>query len=100
MARAWWDLSGMRSWRPFCCGFPGLIRSIAMPRRSHQTANLERLKRALGLAKGTPLSDRMAAGSPNSLKARSKTVKARSDRRVRGPAPRPRGGRVQEDFAE
>ena len=23
----------MRSWRPFCCGRPGLMRSIAMPRR-------------------------------------------------------------------
>ena len=31
----------MRSWRPFCCGLPGLVRSIAMPSRSHQTASLE-----------------------------------------------------------
>src|ERR1700730_6468408 len=27
----------MRSWRPFCCGLPGLMRSIAMPSLSHQT---------------------------------------------------------------
>ena len=50
----------MRSWRPFCCGWPGLMRSMAMPSRSHQTESLERLNRALGLAKGTPLSERMA----------------------------------------
>ena len=59
----------MRSCRPFCCGWPGLIRSISMPSLSHQTESLERLKRALGLAKGTPLSVRMALGRPNSLKA-------------------------------
>src|ERR1700676_5223030 len=35
----------MRSWRPFCCGWPGLMRSMAMPRRSHHTESLERLKR-------------------------------------------------------
>jgi hypothetical protein len=44
----------MRSCRPFCCGLPGLMRSISMPRRSHHTDSLDRLKRALGLAKGTP----------------------------------------------
>ena len=33
----------MRSWRPFCCGRPGLMRSIAMPSLSHQTESLERL---------------------------------------------------------
>jgi hypothetical protein len=27
----------MRSCRPFCCGWPGLMRSMAMPRRSHHT---------------------------------------------------------------
>jgi hypothetical protein len=40
------------------------MRSMAMPRRSHQTASLERLRRALGLAKGTPLSERIAKGNP------------------------------------
>jgi hypothetical protein len=29
----------MRSWRPFCCGWPGLMRSMAMPRRSHLLAD-------------------------------------------------------------
>ena len=56
----------MRSCRPFCCGWPGLMRSIAMPSRSHQTESFERLNRALGLAKGTPLSERMASGKPRS----------------------------------
>src|ERR1700685_1296061 len=51
----------MRSWRPFCCGWPGLMRSIAMPSLSHQTASLERLKRPFGLANGTPLSGGQAA---------------------------------------
>src|SRR6187200_439893 len=54
----------MRSWRPFCCGWPGLMRSMAMPSLSHQTESLERLNRALGLAKGTPLSERIACGRP------------------------------------
>jgi hypothetical protein len=31
----------MRSWRPFCYGWPGLIRSIAMPSRSHQTESFQ-----------------------------------------------------------
>ena len=54
----------MRSWRPFCCGWPGLMRSIAMPRRSHQTESFERLNKALGLAKGTPLSGADGARQP------------------------------------
>ena len=70
----------MRSWRPFCCGWPGLMRSMAMPSRSHQTESLERLKRPLGLAKGTPLSERMAAGRPRSRKSCSKAVMAGSSR--------------------
>ena len=40
------------AWRPFCRGWPGLMRSIAMPRRSHQTESLKRLNKALGLAEG------------------------------------------------
>jgi hypothetical protein len=35
------------------------MRSMAMPSLSHQTESFERLNRALGLAKGTPLSERM-----------------------------------------
>src|ERR1700722_16434506 len=27
----------IRSWRPFCCGQPGLMRSISIPSLSHQT---------------------------------------------------------------
>ena len=46
----------MRSWRPFCCGWPGLMRSMAMPSLRH-TESFERLNNALGLAKGTPLAD-------------------------------------------
>ena len=42
----------MRSWRPFCCGFPGLIRSIAMPRRRHQTASLEKIEEGVGAGEG------------------------------------------------
>ena len=69
-----------RSWRPFCCGWPGLMRSIAMPSRNHPTDSLERWNRALGLAKGTPLSDRRAPGRPRSRKSCSKAVMAVSSR--------------------
>jgi hypothetical protein len=51
-----------------------------MPSLSHQTASFERLNKALGLAKGTPLSERMASGSPRSRNSRSKAVKARFSR--------------------
>jgi len=71
----------MRSWRPFCCGWPGLMRSIAMPRRSHQTASLESLNKAFGLAKGTPLPERMASGKTSlaeePIKGRDSRVFAR-----------------------
>src|SRR5215469_9286951 len=70
----------MRSRRPFCCGWPGLMRSMAMPRRSHQTESLERLNRAFGLANGTPLSERIACGRPRSRKSCSKAVKAGASR--------------------
>ena len=50
------------SWRPFCWGRPGLIRSILMPRRNHQMDRRLRPNRAWGLANGMPLSVRMAAG--------------------------------------
>ena len=32
----------MRSWRPFCCGLPGLMRSIMIPSLSQKTDSLER----------------------------------------------------------
>jgi hypothetical protein len=50
------------------------MRSMAMPSRSHQTESFERLNKALGLAKGTPLSERMASGKPRSRNSRSKAV--------------------------
>ena len=46
----------MRSCRPFCCGLPGLMRSMSIPSRSHHTESLVRPKRELALAKGAPLS--------------------------------------------
>jgi hypothetical protein len=45
-----------------------------------EVASFERPNRALGEAKGVPLSVRMAAGSPKSLKVLSKTEKTNSDR--------------------
>jgi hypothetical protein len=56
------------------------MRSIPMPSRSHQTASFERLNSALGLANGTPLSDRMAEGRPRSRNSCSKAVIAVSSR--------------------
>ena len=41
---------------------------------SHQSESFERLNKALVLAKGTPLSERMASGKPRSRKSRSKAV--------------------------
>lgn len=64
----------MRSWRPFCCGLPGLIRSMSMPSLSHHTDNRERLNSALGLAKGTPLSVLIARGKPNSALEHGESV--------------------------
>jgi len=40
------------------------MRSIEIPRRSHHTDSLLKPKKALVLAKGTPLSLRMARGRP------------------------------------
>ena len=40
------------SWWPFCSGCPGLMRSRRMPRRSHQTENLLKPKKAPPLAQG------------------------------------------------
>jgi len=58
----------MRAWCPFCCGWPGWMRSLAMPSRSHQTDTLERLY--------GPLSERMAAGRPRSRNSCRKASKA------------------------
>ena len=69
----------MRSWHPFCWGLTGCMRSRRMPRRSHQTASRDRPNNAQAAANGVPLSVRMAAGRPKSLKVRSKTEKANFD---------------------
>jgi hypothetical protein len=66
----------MRSWRPFCRGLPGLMRSMLIPSLNHHTESLLKPKKALELAKGIPLSVRIASGKPKSLKARSKRLKA------------------------
>ena len=42
----------MRSWRPFCCGLPGLMRSMPIPSRNHHTESLERPKKALAAGEG------------------------------------------------
>src|SRR5688500_11147578 len=52
------------------------MRSMAIPRRSHQTGSFERLTRELGLAKGAPLSERMALGKPRSTNSRWKGANA------------------------
>ena len=57
-----------------------MMRSIAMPSLSHHTDSLDKPNRALPEAKGAPLSVRMAAGRPNSLKTRSNRAKAKSER--------------------
>ena len=62
----------MRSWRPFCWGDAGSMRSGRMPSLIHQTESLERRPKAME-AKGVPLSVRMRSGIPNSWKRRVKT---------------------------
>jgi hypothetical protein len=42
------------------------MRSMVIPRRSHQTESLERPKNAVRELKGMPLSVRMALGRPKS----------------------------------
>jgi hypothetical protein len=56
-----WDTPAVFSWPPFCCGRPGLMRSIGMPSLNHQTESLERLNKLFGVAHGTPFigSDRL-----------------------------------------
>src|SRR6185312_12316466 len=46
----------------------------------HQTESFDRLNSPLGLANGTPLSERIASGSPRSANSRSKAVIAGSSR--------------------
>jgi hypothetical protein len=49
---------------------------MPMPRRNHQTASLLRLIKACAEANGTPLSLRMLAGDPRSVKSLSKCGKS------------------------
>jgi hypothetical protein len=65
----------IRSCRPFCCGDAGAINSGRMPRRIHQTDNVDRRPSAV-VAKGTPLSVRMIPGKPYSWKRCKKIGRA------------------------
>ena len=62
----------MRSWRPFCCGFPGSMNSGITPKRTHQAESLDSRAKVV-VAKGTPLSVRMRLGKPYSLNKRVNT---------------------------
>src|SRR3954467_11644966 len=62
----------IRSWRPFCCGLPGSILSRRVPRRMSQAEGSVSPPRPVE-AKGGPLSDRIASGSPYSRNADSRT---------------------------
>ena len=63
----------MRSWRPFCCGLPGLMRLMAMPRRSHRR-QASREEEAVGRGEGNRDCRADGGGSPRSLKRRSKAL--------------------------
>jgi hypothetical protein len=75
----------MRSWRPFCSGCPGSMRSGVIPSCTHQTASLDRPPTAR-VANGGPLSVRMRAASPNSVKARSKCTRTCASSVMRKPS--------------
>jgi hypothetical protein len=62
----------MRSWRPFCCGLPGAIRSGTTPALITRTESCDKPP-APTEAKGGPLSERSRSGSPNSRNAASMT---------------------------
>ena len=42
----------MRSWRPFCCGLPGLMRSMAMPSLQPPDRQLGEIVEAVGAGEG------------------------------------------------
>jgi hypothetical protein len=54
----------------------GLMRSIAIPSRNHQTDNLLNPNKAQGEENGAPLSVRIARGKPYFWKVCSKILKA------------------------
>src|SRR5262249_8916200 len=80
----------MRSWRPFCCGLPGAIRSGVMPSFSHQIDSRDRPP-APTLANGRPVSLRIARGHPNS---RDSPADGGLEVRVAGPPHRLAGQQV------
>jgi hypothetical protein len=71
----------MRSCLPFCCGFPGSMRSGMMPSFTHFTDSFDKPP-GLRAAKGAPLSVRIRQGSPYSWNAASKTGATFSSRSV------------------
>jgi hypothetical protein len=72
-----WPLSEMHAFvTAILLGMARLDAFNANAQTEHQTASLLRLNKACAEAKGTPLSLRMLAGKPRSLKSRSNTVKA------------------------
>lgn len=75
-------------------GWPDLMRPVRIPSRSHQTDNLERLESPFGLAKGSPLSDRIACerrGSANNSPNASMTGPSRMQIRPNECSPTPAG---------
>jgi hypothetical protein len=60
---------GLRSWRPFCWGWPGSMSSGKIPRRTHQAESGESRPR-VWVAQGTPLAVRRRVGQPHALKRR------------------------------
>ncbi len=60
----------MRSWRPFCSGWPAAMRSRPMPSFSHHTDNAVSPPAPID-AKGEPLSERITLGRPYSFNTRS-----------------------------
>jgi hypothetical protein len=88
-------LQAVRAWRAGCFLFEGEMHALvaavllrlsgldaldrdAEPEPPHR--EFGEIEQALGLAKGTPLSERMACGRPRSWKSCSKAVVARSSR--------------------
>ena len=63
----------IRSWRPFCSGWPGDALG-SMPRRIHQTESGSG-RRELGAGERNPVVRANGGGQAVSLKARSKTAK-------------------------
>ena len=61
----------MRSYRPFCCGFP--VQSVGQDAQGTHHADSIDKRASVVVANGTPLSLRIRIGSPYSLNSRVKT---------------------------